>query len=363
MTDNDLYENGINKIITITGNIKELSEDFISLLKQNGLSLEEGLSIQKKLIEDFEYGLINIDYIEIFFEYLIKKQILKHSLNDNDNSDNENNLVNASYNIRNFNEEEKISIYTHNLNYKTRICPNCRKLLLKKDKYCYNCGMELPKIKNAVPKIIKSYQKTQKSLFQRFNQKSINNLKDKYNESINLKEINHNILHYDLTINYLINLESKYANKGLWNQYRHLFLEQSRLYSKINDKDKQLETSLKFFICTINPWRDKIVSFNEEYIDTKETAKLINLIKDQKIRFNRLEELYIHVYNELKIPSEIIPIEESFKYLLNLIIGKTPEEINKEINERIIIDKTKQYTFSNKNQEKVVIKELENCFK
>ncbi|MBE6494734.1 MAG: zinc ribbon domain-containing protein [Methanosphaera stadtmanae] len=363
MTDNQLYENGINKIINLTGNINELSEDFISLLKQNDLSLQEGLSIQKKLIEEFEYGLINIDYIEIFFEYLIKKEILKDTLKNNDTSSIKNNLVEDSNKIKNFDEEEKISIYMHNLNYKTRICPNCRKLLLKKDKYCYNCGMELPKIKNAVPKIIKTHTEPKKNLFQRFNQKSINNLKNKYNESIDIKETNHNIIHYDLTINYLINLENKYANKSLWNQYRHLFLEQSRLYSKINDKDKELETALKYFICTINPWRDKIVSFNEEYINSEETEKLIKLIKKHKIRFNRLEELYIHVYKELKIPSEIIPIEESFKYLLNLIIGKTPEEINKEINERIIIDKTKNYTFSNKNQEKVIIKELEKCFK
>ena len=200
-------------------------------------------------------------------------------------------------------------------------------------------------------------------MFRRLNQKSITQLKDQYNKNMNITETNNTLLHYDLTINYLINLESKYSNNGLWNQYRHLFLEESKLYSKINDKDKELETSLKFFISTINPWRDKKVSFDKEYINPKESERLIKLLKNQKIRFNRLAELYIHVYNDLKLPSEIIPIEESFKYLLNLINGRNPDEINKEINKRIKIDKTKNYTFSNKNQENVIAKELENCFK
>ena len=271
------------------------------------------------------------------------------------------NMERDSVNTIDYTAEEKMSIYKHNLSYKTRMCPECGKVLLEEDKYCYNCGIKLPKIRKAIPST--NISRENRSLFRRLNQKSITELKDQYNKNLNINESSHTLLHYDLTINYLINLESKYRNDCLWNQYRHLFLEESALYSKINDKEKELETSLKFFISTINPWRDKKVAFDEEYINSEESEKLVELLKNQKIRFNRLSELYIHVYNELRLPSEIIPIEDSFKYLLKLIDGRSPVEINKEISERITVDKTKNYTFSNKNQENVIAKELENCFR
>ena len=51
----------------------------------------------------------------------------------------DNNIEKNPINIIDYNTEEKISIYKHNLRFKTRICPNCKKILLKETikKVCF----------------------------------------------------------------------------------------------------------------------------------------------------------------------------------------------------------------------------------
>lgn len=140
----------------LTGGIF-LSAEFKDRLKRAGLSAADGFPIQNRLKEDIKSGKVTEDGIDVRIDYLIdqrKKEIEDKKSNspspkkgliaiEDDGSSKVHVISSDSLESKARSDKVKEIKFLINQEHNVEKCPKCGATVLKLDRFCYNCGVNI----------------------------------------------------------------------------------------------------------------------------------------------------------------------------------------------------------------------------
>ena len=120
------------KLKEITGGFL-LSDSFMEILKDNGLSAEEGYKIQSEVKDSIKSGDIDVDGVELRVYYLISQYAKEKSKLSKETKSTYSKYIPTNPKI-------KTLKFRINQEHNIKKCSECGAILLKDDDYCYKCG-------------------------------------------------------------------------------------------------------------------------------------------------------------------------------------------------------------------------------
>ena len=188
---------------------------------------------------------------------------------------------------------------------------------------------------------------------------SINDFENFYQENRGLTPLG-------LTLSFLEKVRNEFAEQLLWNKYSTTYQIENKVYKEVGDIQKELESCINLFICSLNPWIDNKISLKYSTPITQNLQKeIIKLNNNMNFENINIHDLFIEQTKKILLPGLFIEPDEMFNIFIRISKEETLENINKELESKFDTTelKPKDTKFTSKAEQKEIYNKVKGFFR
>lgn len=160
---------------------------------------------------------------------------------------------------------------------------------------------------------------------------------------------------------FLKNLRKKYVKEFKWKSYRNTFKEEFKIAEFSKNKTLKITSLINLFICDINSWNNNVFLVEDTVLDDFLSELFLNLKKEYDLN-KEVEKYFIDVYDSIELPYCIIPKQDTYNYLIELLNNKSIESIRYDIKSKFHFKLDENYFFDSLEEQKRVCSLLKDSF-
>ena len=135
-----------------------------------------------------------------------------------------------------------------------------------------------------------------------------------------------------------------------WKSYRNTFKEEFKIAEISKNKTLKITSLINLFICDINSWNNNVFLVEGTVLDDFLSEIFFNLKKEYDLN-KEVEKYFIDVYDSIELPYCIIPKQDTYNYLIELLNNKSIESIRYDIKSKLHFKLDENY-FDNLEEQK-----------